>query len=411
MTRVVIAAPSIGQEPELVRSAPAAGVTVVRRCVEAADLLAAAVAAPDAVVVVCAGLPRLSPEIVDTLGDRVVGLAVGPDSATALTDAGVESLVAVGDTPAATWKAVLGAARSDPVGGSTRAPAGVWSAGAWMGDPAEPGARHAVAEASPPRRRDGSVVAVWGPAGAPGRTTVALSLADAWAVGGRSVCVVDADTYAPSVALWLGLDDAASDLVVAARCAQNRSVAGAALAAAARPVRGSLVAIGGLAATSRWPELPPAALDRLWSAAREAFDVTVVDVGFCLEREPGDGLMTLPRNAAATTAIDACDVVVCVADACDLGAARLAAAWPELVALAPGRPRVVVRNRARTGSRAWRQAMTACGVDAPVVELPADPGALAACWGRAQTLGEGARRSRLRRAVESLASTCLPAAG
>ncbi|HAN70940.1 MAG TPA: hypothetical protein DCQ36_05050, partial [Actinobacteria bacterium] len=51
----------------------------------------------------------------------------------------------------------------------------------------------------------GRLVAVWGPMGAPGRTTIAVGIAEALAERGARVCLIDADTYAPSVALALGL--------------------------------------------------------------------------------------------------------------------------------------------------------------------------------------------------------------
>ena len=64
------------------------------------------------------------------------------------------------------------------------------------------------------------VVAVWGPAGAPGRTTVAIELAVELARGGRRAALVDADTHAPSIALQLGLADEGPGFAAACRAAQ-----------------------------------------------------------------------------------------------------------------------------------------------------------------------------------------------
>jgi MinD-like ATPase involved in chromosome partitioning or flagellar assembly len=403
MTQVLLAAAAASLEPELVRSAPAAGLTVLRRCVDAADLLAAATVAPDASVVLAAGLDRLTADVVDDLSRRdraVVGLAADPADAERLSALGVERIAFVEDTAAATWRAVVIALAS---GGSTSdAPTGVWSTGCWVGP--EPAAEPVVTTRL--ARRDGVIVAVWGPQGAPGRTTVAVALADGLATADRAVCVVDADTYAPAVALALGMDDSVSDLVVACRCADSRTVGAAALATMARPVRGSLSAIGGLTGAARWEELRPASLDRLWAACRSAFAVTVVDVGFCLEHDVDAGPLGRPRNAATLTAVDAADLLVCVADASPLGAARLGAAWPALAPLAAGRPTLVVRNRARSSGREWERAMAACGVDAPVLDLPEDLAAASACWARGTTLAQAGRRSRLRRGVADLARTC-----
>src|SRR4029077_16527943 len=56
---------------------------------------------------------------------------------------------------------------------------------------------------SPPTR--GSVVAVWGPTGAPGRTTVAVTLADELSRLGASSLLVDADVDGGGGAGGLGV--------------------------------------------------------------------------------------------------------------------------------------------------------------------------------------------------------------
>src|SRR5262249_54584000 len=63
----------------------------------------------------------------------------------------------------------------------------------------------------------GRTIAVWGPAGAPGRTTVAVSLAAALARRGLRTTLVDADPYGGSVAQHLGVLDEVSGLLSAAR--------------------------------------------------------------------------------------------------------------------------------------------------------------------------------------------------
>jgi Mrp family chromosome partitioning ATPase len=62
-------------------------------------------------------------------------------------------------------------------------------------------------------------VAVWGPTGAPGRTTVAVNLAAELALLGRHTLVVDADTYGGTIAQAVGLFDESPGLAAAARAA------------------------------------------------------------------------------------------------------------------------------------------------------------------------------------------------
>jgi Flp pilus assembly CpaE family ATPase len=164
----------------------------------------------------------------------------------------------------------------------------------------------------------------------------------------------------------------------------------------------------GLAGDDRWQDLRPAALEAVWESCREAFDVTVVDVGFCLEDDDEGSGLGRRRNAAAVGAICIADHVVAVADASGAGAARLADRWPQLTRLAGSTPVTLVCNRAGGSTRAWAEAVRACGVGAAIVSVPSDPRALQSCWRRGRSLGEGARRSRIRRALAAVATEVVP---
>ena len=62
---------------------------------------------------------------------------------------------------------------------------------------------------------------MWGPAGSPGRTLVAANIAGELAAEGKSVLLVDADSYGASVAAVLGLLDEAAGLAQACRLADQ----------------------------------------------------------------------------------------------------------------------------------------------------------------------------------------------
>jgi Mrp family chromosome partitioning ATPase len=403
VTGVLLAVPELAQEPALVAGAAGAGLRILRRCVDAVDLLAAAAADPAAAVVVSPGLPRLTRDVLDrirsTPGRPVVGLAGEPESGR-LVDLGVGRVVTPGPSAEATLRA-LAAALDEGTDG--RPPArGVWETGCWDAPPDVGGASHASPEAS------GRIVVVWGPMGAPGRTTVATGCAEALSERGLRVCLVDADTYAPSVLMGLGIVEEASGLVVACRQADNGTLTDAALQAATRRVRPGWHVLGGLPRAERWADLRPGALDRVWASCRSAFDVTVVDIGFCLERDESTGAWARERNAAALTALAAADHVLAVADASAAGAARLAASWPALAPWLAGGA-TVVRNRSHGAGRDWLDALRWAGIAAPVHSVPSDPRTLAACWERGRSLGEGARRSRIRRAMAQVAGLAVPA--
>ena len=389
MIPVLLAAPGLGQEPDIVVAAPTRGVTVLRRCVDTVDLLAAAAADPQARVVVSATLPRLSGDAVERMGGaaRVVGLCDSDGDERRLHALGVGSVVRVADSAVVTVQRLVAACAPGASG-----PHGVWAT--------TPPTEERVSGST------GRLVAVWGPIGSPGRTTVALGLAEALAELRPRVCTVDADTYAPSMALALGVVEDASGLLVACRQAESGVLTDGRLTGLTRRVSDRWHLLGGLSSTERWPELRAGALDRVWAACREEFDVTVVDIGFCLERDD-TGAWARQRNAAALTALAAADHVVAVADASAAGLARLAAAWPALEAAAPEASTVVVRNRGTDRDREWSRAAAACGVRAPVHEVPADARRVGRSWARGLTLREGARRSPVRGALVEVARSAL----
>lgn len=394
MIGVLLAVPGVADEPALVQGAAGHGMRVLRRCVDAVDLLAAAAAEPTAQVVLSASLPRLTADAVDRMrvGRRVVGLARDGIDADALAALGVDPVLRVGASTDATLR-LLAATFVDlapSTHGETPTPA-ISTTGSSVRDAVAPG----------------GLVAVWGPQGAPGRSTIAIGVAEAMADAGRSVLLVDADTYAPSLTLALGVVEEASGLIVACRHAESGSGRAQAVSSSTRQVRGTLHLLGGLPGAERWAELRSGALERVWSASRESFDVVVVDVGFCLEQDTDAVAWSRRRNAAALTALAAADHVLAVADGSGPGAARLCAAWPGLLSAAAVPSIRLVRNRATGSDREWARAVAAGGVRAAIHPVPRDDRAVSTAWRMGRTLGEGSRRSRIRRAVDAVAADLL----
>jgi MinD-like ATPase involved in chromosome partitioning or flagellar assembly len=196
----------------------------------------------------------------------------------------------------------------------------------------------------------GRLLAVWGPGGAPGRTTLAVALAAETASRGRSVLLVDADPYGGTVAQHLGVLDEVSGLLAAARLANAGGLDEQRLRSCARGVGDGLSVLSGLPRADRWPEVRPAAFADLLGQARSLADVVVVDCGFSLERGPADGGLDGPgpsRNLMTLAAVLDADEVLVVGSADPVGLARLARGLVDLHEVVPDvRPRVVV-NRCR----------------------------------------------------------------
>jgi MinD-like ATPase involved in chromosome partitioning or flagellar assembly len=219
------------------------------------------------------------------------------------------------------------------------------------------GPTHSPVEESPDpagsgstRRAAGRLVAVWGPTGAPGRTTVAVGVAAAAAESGNEALLLDVDAYGGAVAQHLGVLDEASGLLAAVRAANSGQLDAERLAALARTVGPRLRVLSGLPRPDRWLEVRPAAFSELLEEAARAATITVLDLGFSLEADPVDpfGSSAPQRNEMTLASLERADEVLVVGAADPVGLARLARGLVELHDLFPAvRPRVVV-NRVRS---------------------------------------------------------------
>lgn len=348
-------------------------VHVVRRCADLAELLSVALAGLASAAVVSSDLHRLDREALAQLhhaGVAVVGLAdpLDPDAGRRLNDLGIGHVLPVdasaADVATALSDAVHVLARHGPrrsPGPATSAAHGRSPSGpldyARCADPAD--ALSGIAWPSPPgrplegmtsgiavRSERGRIVAVWGPTGAPGRTTVAITLAGEFSALGAQALIVDADTYGPSVAQVLGLLDESGGIAGAVRSANQGALDVERLARLTPALSPTLRVLTGLPQPARWPELRPSGLDVLWQKVRDLARWTVVDCGFGLEVDEEITFDTAAprRNGATLSVLAAADVVLAVGCADPVGLQRLVRGLTELAdVMGPSlRPRVVV---------------------------------------------------------------------
>ena len=193
------------------------------------------------------------------------------------------------------------------------------------------------------------MLAVWGPTGAPGRTTVAVTLADELADLGCTVLLVDADVYGGAVASMLGVLDESPGLAAVCRQAAAGGLDATALGSLCWQLRPRLQVLTGIPFAARWPELRPAAITALLSTARGMADVTVVDCGFCLETDEELSFDTVAprRNGATLTVLDDADLVLVVGAADPIGMQRLVRALADLRDADVDTPTEIVVNRVR----------------------------------------------------------------
>ncbi|WGX95166.1 hypothetical protein [Nocardioides sp. L-11A] len=315
---------------------------LLRRCVDVADLLAAARTGQADVAVVAVDLPGLDQGAVDDLvqhGVRVIGVATDPElTRPRAVRAGIVTILAA---DRASELAELVA----------RLPADATQ-------PAPPYDDRSVpdpVESAPPRVGGpmGRVITVWGAGGAPGRTTVAGGLAGELARRGLSTLLIDADPYGGAVAQQLGILDEVSGLLAAARLAGAGPLDGR-FTTTQRRLSDHLRVLTGLPRPDRWVELRPGTLTTIVERARQDGQV-VIDTGFSLEPDLGELTGRPERNGLTREAVEVADELVLVGSADPVGLARLARALSEIHELLTG-PRVrVVVNRMRP-TLGWREA-------------------------------------------------------
>ncbi|MGZ5399597.1 MAG: AAA family ATPase [Nocardioides sp.] len=323
---LVLAAGADWESPALTRLADRTDIVVLKRCVDVPDLLATAAAGQADVAVVAIDSPGFDRSAVDHLRGHgvspVVVLPGGHDlDAAALRATRIGVRVLVGDHELD--------ALPDRVA---------------AGEEPDRTLDRAVPDQPVPARTPGRVVAVWGPSGAPGRTTLAVGLAAELARGRRTI-LVDADPWGGSVAQQLGIVDEVSGLLAATRLVATGQLPER-FGGLQRSLDHRLSVVTGLPRADRWVEIRSGVVDHLLDVAR-SHGCVVVDTGFSLEHDPATDGGRAGRNTMTLEVLEAADEVVVVGNADPVGLSRLARGLVELKE-ATGRADVrVVVNRMR----------------------------------------------------------------
>jgi len=404
----VLTAVSHRWESELVTALEAsASLTVVRRCADLADLLAAASAGLADVAIVSADLRSLDRAALHHLASHSVRVAgavePGDDPGERrLRQLGIDVVV---HSDAATHELEEALGQLDTLTGPATLPFGEAAAPHGASAPGASGDGEGWVPVE-----DSQLIAVWGPTGAPGRTTVALNLAAELAHSGARTLLVDADTYGSSIAQSLALLDEAPGVAAAARAADQGSLDLHSLARLAPEVSARLRVLTGIPRADRWPELRAAAVENVLTVARQLAECVVVDCGFAVEDDEELSYDTLAprRNAATLTALERADELIVVGSAEPVGLQRLVRAVQDLGSIPSPTPRVVI-NKVRAssvGTRPQRRIAEAlsrfAGMD-DLAFLPWDQASLDGAMFAGRSLVEFAPQSELRRALADVA--------
>ncbi len=349
--------------------------TLVRRCVDLTEVRAVARAGTADVAVISAEHRALDARVIDDLrahGMRVVGVARDEAAERRLRQWRVDVVVSGAVDAQAILTALAEAVLSEPVV-----------------DAALPTESATAVDSA------GRLVVVWGPPGAPGRSTVALNLAAEWALAGSSTLLVDADDRVGSLAQMAGVLDDHAGVLAAARAANQAGLDLPALARLAPQVSDRLRILTGTARPIRTPP-PPTALEQVWSVARLIADVVVVDAGAADVAEPGVG----------ASALAAADQVLVVGLPDPVGLARLVTAVQELRATESTAELHVLLNRMRRQEfRAGElnKALALAGVVADRTwQVPDEIAAVDRALAAGRALASVAPRSSMRQSLRTL---------
>ncbi|CAN5385391.1 P-loop NTPase [soil metagenome] len=419
MTDVALAMP-FADEQRLVADAPRHGHRVLARCSGAEELVAKLPSAGAELVVVSASPQYLTARVVaacDNLGVRLLAVA---ESSAERRFAAMVGVVDALDGPFS-WSPASPASPASapsPTPSSAARPAVVPAAAPHLAalddvDEDTHVRRPKVSRSLPPSR--GSVIAVWGADGAPGRTSIAIALAAELAEAGATVALADADTRAAAVAPALGLLDEAPGFAAACRLAGSGGLDRVQFERIAQPHRAGrsdIQVLTGIGRASRWPELTADRVAGVLRAARDWVEFTVVDVAPSFEHD--EELMTdlnAPRrNSATIEVLRSAERVIAVGSADPVGLTRFLRAHAEVAELVGPERITTVINKVRPGAIGLnpaaqvRQTLARFGGIDDAVLVPWDLAAFDAALLSGKPLLDVAPRSAARAAIRDLAA-------
>ena len=199
---------------------------------------------------------------------------------------------------------------------------------------------------------DSRIVAVWGPVGSTGKSTIAASLASALAASGPmgkklepTVALVDLDVFGPSQATLHALPEVTAGVLGSARLLRQERYTDQEHERLTVHREGYDL-LTGITALERWTELDEYSVKLLLHELAGRYESVVVDVSGRLDSHEVDPESGMHRHQAAQTVLTMADLILCVASADPISLARLPKTLHLVKSSCPGRLWVVI-NRMR----------------------------------------------------------------
>ena len=251
--RVITAAGNIDREAATAQElSRMSGIELVLRCLERAEFLAAVRGGRIDVAVIVGAPPWLDRFVLsecDEHSTRAIGIAIDPLEAESLRGMQVELAL-----PDASLEEVLRPSAPDPV------------------------------VQLPIEAPTGRLVAVWGPKGSPGRSTVAAELAAQISKTEPRTILIDADTYGGDLAQMFAVVEEMPTIVWAAQAAGEDRLDEDTIANVLRRTSAAgPVLLPGINRAELWTDISKFGWSRLIEFMTRTFAYSIVDVGFGVE--------------------------------------------------------------------------------------------------------------------------------
>lgn len=199
-----------------------------------------------------------------------------------------------------------------------------------------------------PASRSGRLIAVWGPKGAPGRTTIAIEVAYALAGTADPTVLIDADPYGGDALQLMGVVEELPTILWAASTATSDEGRRDLFANLRRIGGHGLFLVPGLPRAELWPEVSEYGYAELIKLLAAEARFLVADVGFCLEDQSSLGA-PVGRNAMALATLDRADHVLAICRADVVGVKNFIWSFDSLHELVDEERISIVLNRVHGG--------------------------------------------------------------
>lgn len=265
-------------------------------------------------------------------------------------------------------------------------------------------------ERTKPRQRIDTanlVIAVCGPPGSTGRTSLALNLAYEFAELGRRTILIDLDTWAPSIVTLLGVTNPTAGLTGAARLIRQSRFDREQLDRLSLQVRhrkASFHCLTGLSSPKRWGEVTEDTVSQLLNLCRFEFEIVIIDLSSEIEANLTAPSQPSQRNSATRFALTKCDLALTVINPSELSLSRYLQGFAELQELQANRP--VILNRAEPKANI-ASALKTLTKESIFATIPDDPIAFELAESAHLPVALARRKSPARNAIAALAHKLL----